>query len=108
MSPVSLQGGGESIEGRQVCGLGPLLLLLLPLSGPKGRQFGPGPQRLRSPAMAGPKWESLEQCLEKHLPPADLCVVKRLLYGKETRSGAQRRGAGAVCALGPVGERGPG
>ncbi|XP_014388858.1 PREDICTED: beta-ureidopropionase [Myotis brandtii] len=35
--------------------------------------------------MAEPEWESLEQCLEKHLPPADLREVKRLLYGKETR-----------------------
>nr|XP_035973309.1 beta-ureidopropionase-like [Halichoerus grypus] len=35
--------------------------------------------------MAGPEWESLEQCLEKHLPPADLREVKRILYGKETR-----------------------
>ncbi|XP_066116120.1 beta-ureidopropionase isoform X2 [Saccopteryx bilineata] len=35
--------------------------------------------------MSGPKWESLEQCLEKHLPPAELREVKRILYGKETR-----------------------
>ncbi|KAK1328267.1 hypothetical protein QTO34_011839 [Cnephaeus nilssonii] len=35
--------------------------------------------------MAEPEWESLEQSLEKHLPPADLREVKRLLYGKETR-----------------------
>ncbi|XP_036163309.1 beta-ureidopropionase isoform X2 [Myotis myotis] len=35
--------------------------------------------------MAEPEWESLEQCLEKHLPPTDLREVKRLLYGKETR-----------------------
>ncbi|XP_035869650.1 beta-ureidopropionase isoform X2 [Phyllostomus discolor] len=35
--------------------------------------------------MAGPEWQSLEQCLEKHLPPADLREVKRILYGKETR-----------------------
>lgn len=42
--------------------------------------------------MAGSEWESLEQCLEKHLPPADLREVKRILYGKETRSGAQRIG----------------
>ncbi|XP_006908790.1 beta-ureidopropionase [Pteropus alecto] len=35
--------------------------------------------------MAGPEWESLEQCLEKHLQPADLREVKRVLYGKETR-----------------------
>ncbi|XP_039703651.1 beta-ureidopropionase isoform X2 [Pteropus medius] len=35
--------------------------------------------------MAGPEWESLEQCLEKHLQPADLREVKRILYGKETR-----------------------
>lgn len=44
--------------------------------------------------MAGPEWQSLEQCLEKHLPPADLREVKRILYGKETRSGAQRLGVG--------------
>lgn len=49
--------------------------------------------------MAGPEWESLEQCLEKHLPPADLREVKRILYGKETRSGAQRMGGGET--LGP-------
>lgn len=42
--------------------------------------------------MAGPEWPSLEQCLEKHLPPADLREVKRILYGKETRWGAQRLG----------------
>lgn len=40
---------------------------------------------MRSSAMAGPEWQSLEQCLEKHLPPADLREVKRILYGKETR-----------------------
>lgn len=48
--------------------------------------------------MAGPEWESLEQCLEKHLPPADLREVKRILYGKETRSGAQRLGWGDLGA----------
>lgn len=37
-------------------------------------------------AMAGPEWQSLEQCLEKHLPPEDLGQVKRILYGKQTRS----------------------
>lgn len=36
--------------------------------------------------MAGSEWESLEQCLEKHLPDRDLQEVKRILYGKETRS----------------------
>ncbi|KAM9622834.1 beta-ureidopropionase isoform 1-T1 [Trichechus inunguis] len=35
--------------------------------------------------MSGPEWGSLEQCLEQHLPPADLREVKRILYGKETR-----------------------
>ncbi|XP_074212096.1 beta-ureidopropionase isoform X1 [Camelus bactrianus] len=35
--------------------------------------------------MAGAEWESLEQCLEKNLPLADLREVKRILYGKETR-----------------------
>lgn len=38
--------------------------------------------------MAGAGFESLERCLEKHLPPADLQEVKRILYGKETRCGA--------------------
>ncbi|OBS57997.1 hypothetical protein A6R68_10881 [Neotoma lepida] len=36
--------------------------------------------------MAGPEWQSLEQCLEKHLPPDDLGEVKRVLYGKQTRN----------------------
>ncbi|XP_049995850.1 beta-ureidopropionase [Alexandromys fortis] len=36
--------------------------------------------------MAGPEWQSLEQCLEKHLPPDDLGEVKRILYGKQTRN----------------------
>uniref|UniRef100_A0A8C9DKC7 Beta-ureidopropionase n=1 Tax=Prolemur simus TaxID=1328070 RepID=A0A8C9DKC7_PROSS len=35
--------------------------------------------------MAGAEWGSLEQCLEKHIPPAELREVKRILYGKETR-----------------------
>ncbi|XP_022407102.1 beta-ureidopropionase isoform X1 [Delphinapterus leucas] len=35
--------------------------------------------------MAGAGFESLERCLEKHLPLADLQEVKRILYGKETR-----------------------
>lgn len=48
--------------------------------------------------MAGPEWESLEQCLEKHLQPADLREVKRILYGKETRSGAQRLGRRVVAS----------
>lgn len=55
--------------------------------------------------MAGPEWQSLEQCLEKHLPPADLREVKRILYGKETRSGAQRLGVGGstleLASVGP-------
>lgn len=58
--------------------------------------------------MAEPEWESLEQCLEKHLPPADLREVKRLLYGKETRSGAQRLAAGVDLGSGECGECGPG
>ena len=36
--------------------------------------------------------------MEKHLPPADLREVKRVLYGKETRSGAQRLGWGELGA----------
>ncbi|XP_070132132.1 beta-ureidopropionase isoform X4 [Equus przewalskii] len=59
--------------------------LLLFFLGAKGRQFGSGHLQLRTAAMAGPEWPSLEQCLEKHLPPADLREVKRILYGKETR-----------------------
>uniref|UniRef100_A0A452ELP8 Beta-ureidopropionase 1 n=1 Tax=Capra hircus TaxID=9925 RepID=A0A452ELP8_CAPHI len=35
--------------------------------------------------MAGSGFESLERCLEKHLPLTELQEVKRLLYGKETR-----------------------
>ncbi|OWK14816.1 UPB1 [Cervus elaphus hippelaphus] len=35
--------------------------------------------------MAGSGFESLERCLEKHLPLAELQEVKRVLYGKETR-----------------------
>ncbi|XP_069850517.1 beta-ureidopropionase isoform X2 [Dipodomys merriami] len=35
--------------------------------------------------MAGSEWQSLEQCLEAHVPSADLREVKRILYGKETR-----------------------
>lgn len=38
--------------------------------------------------MAGAGFESLERCLEKHLPLADLQEVKRILYGKETRCAA--------------------
>lgn len=53
---------------------------------------------LRTPAMAGPEWESLEQCLEKHLQPADLREVKRILYGKETRSGPRRLGRRVVAS----------
>lgn len=37
--------------------------------------------------MAGADWQSLEQCLEKYLPLADLQEVKRILYGSDTRSG---------------------
>lgn len=40
--------------------------------------------------MAGAEWKSLEECLEKHLPLPDLQEVKRVLYGKELRSAAQR------------------
>ena len=57
--------------------------------------------------MAGSGFESLERCLEKHLPLAELQEVKRILYGKETRcveprlagQGAWGRGRGA---LGPA------
>lgn len=84
-------------RGGFVRGPGCLLLSLLPFR-IKGRQFGPGLRPLRTPAMAGPEWESLEQCLEKHLQPADLREVKRILYGKETRSGAQRLGRRVVAS----------
>lgn len=56
--------------------------------------------------MAGHEWESLEQCLEKHLQPADLREVKRILYGKETRSGARRLGRRVVAS--ECGSGGPG
>lgn len=46
--------------------------------------------------MAGAEWESLEQCLEKHLPPADLREVKRILYGKEIRLPGSNQ---IVCSL---------
>lgn len=58
-----------------------------------------GQQNLQLPAMAGPEWQSLEQCLEKHLPPDDLDQVKRILYGKQTRSGAQRLSLGDLEVL---------
>lgn len=89
---------------------GPGCRLLLFL-GAKGRQYRSGLApcpHLQAPAMAGPEWESLEHSLEKHLPPADLREVKRVLYGKETRSGAQRFGWGDLgaseCGLGKQGE----
>lgn len=53
-----------------------------------------GHENLQPLAMAGPEWQSLEQCLEKHLPPDDLGEVKRILYGKQTRSGIQRLSLG--------------
>lgn len=67
-----------------------------------------GHENLQPLAMAGPEWRSLEQSLEKHLPPDDLGEVKRILYGKQTRSGIQwlslgRRVGGIVatmCGLG--------
>lgn len=46
--------------------------------------------------MAGPEWQSLEQCLEKYLPPDDLGKVKRILYGKQTRSDTQRLSLGLL------------
>lgn len=46
-------------------------------------------KKLQPLAMAGPEWQSLEQCLEQHLPPDELGEVKRILYGKQTRSGIQ-------------------
>lgn len=49
--------------------------------------------------MAGPEWQSLEQCLEKHLPPDDLGKVKRILYGKQTRSDTQRLSLGLLVSL---------
>lgn len=58
--------------------------------------------------MAGPEWQSLEQCLEKHLPPDDLGQVKRILYGKQTRSETQRLSLGLlespICGLEEQGE----
>lgn len=50
--------------------------------------------------MAGAEFESLEQCLEKHLPLADLREVKRILYGKETRCGPQKLGRGDLGSRG--------
>uniref|UniRef100_A0A803YFW3 CN hydrolase domain-containing protein n=1 Tax=Meleagris gallopavo TaxID=9103 RepID=A0A803YFW3_MELGA len=41
-------------------------------------------QFLFSQAMEG-ELESLELCLERHIPPHDLAEVKRILYGGETR-----------------------
>lgn len=40
-----------------------------------------------SQAMEG-ELESLESCLERHIPPQDLAEVKRILYGGETRCAA--------------------
>lgn len=37
-----------------------------------------------SSAMAG-ALESLESCLERHIPPGELAEVKRILYGGEAR-----------------------
>ena len=31
------------------------------------------------------QFESVEKSLEKHLPPAELAEVRRILYGKELR-----------------------
>lgn len=58
--------------------------------------------------MAGSGFESLEQCLEKHLPLAELQEVKRLLYGKETRCvepnwPGRELGVGVGRPLGPAG-----
>lgn len=33
--------------------------------------------------------ESLESCLERHVPPEDLAEVKRILYGGEARCAAR-------------------
>lgn len=75
----------------------------------EGRHLGPGRRYLRTPNMAGSEWKSLEECLEKHLPPADLREVKRILYGKETRSGAHRLGGGGVdFEASECGSQGPG
>lgn len=75
----------------------------------EGRRLGPGRRYLRTPNMAGSEWKSLEECLEKHLPPADLREVKRILYGKETRSGAHRLGGrGWTLRPASVGLRGRG
>ncbi|XP_010786490.1 beta-ureidopropionase-like, partial [Notothenia coriiceps] len=35
--------------------------------------------------MSSCEFESLEKCLETHLPEAELSEVKRILYGKETK-----------------------
>ena len=57
--------------------------------------------------MAGSGFESLERCLEKHLPPAELQEVKRVLYGKETRC-VEPRLAGQGAWGGGRGSRGLG
>lgn len=83
--------------------------LLLPILQAEGRPFvwdiSPCNQLL---AMAGPEWQSLEQCLEKHLPPDDLAQVKRILYGKQTRSETQMLSLGLlespICGLEEQGE----
>lgn len=91
---VSRRGGegqGAQIEGRARAQVWPRLPAPPTFLGAKGQAVPVGRQRLRTLAMAGPEWESLEQCLEKHLPSQELREVKRVLYGKETRSGAQRQ-----------------
>lgn len=35
--------------------------------------------------MSACEFESLEKCLESHLPEAELTEVKRILFGKETK-----------------------
>lgn len=60
----------------------------------RGQAIRVGHLNLELLAMAGPEWQSLEQSLEEHLPPDELGQVKRILYGKQTRSETQRLSLG--------------
>lgn len=71
-------GGGAKLAGARGC----LTVSACPTV------LRPSPRPVPRCAMAG-TLESVESCLEQHIPPEDLAEVKRILYGGEARWAAR-------------------
>lgn len=66
-------------------------------TGPPGAESSRSPEGLRAPSVMAGALESLESCLERHIPPEELAEVKRILYGGEARCASRTGSPPAPC-----------